>query len=300
MSIVQKLTDKGLIYPPPFVAGSVQYEVLMGSEAYGVSSADSDRDVYGFCMPPKSMVFPHLSGEIFGFGQQIKRFEQYQQHHIQDPDALGGKGVEYDFSIYSIVKYFQLCMDNNPNMLDSLFVPDRCVLSITRIGNILRDNRKKFLHKGAWPRYKGYSFSQLHKMRNKSHKGKRKKDVEKFGFDLKYAYHIVRLLNFVEQILIEGDLTLDRNREQLKAIRRGEWTLEQVESYFTQKEKSLEDVYNKSTLPWGPDEKEIKKILLYCLEEYYGDLHSCVVMPEVERETLRRIDELLGQVRHLL
>lgn len=45
-SRVQQLAKMKLITPPPFVPGSVQYEVIMGSEAYGVSSGDSDRDVY--------------------------------------------------------------------------------------------------------------------------------------------------------------------------------------------------------------------------------------------------------------
>lgn len=42
-SRVQQLAKRGLIGPPKHVPGAVQYEVLMGSEAYGVSSGDSDR-----------------------------------------------------------------------------------------------------------------------------------------------------------------------------------------------------------------------------------------------------------------
>ena len=155
-SRVQQLVKRGLISPPPFVPGSVQYEVIMGSEAYGVSSDDSDRDVYGFCVPPKAIVFPHTAGAIHGFGRQKQEFQQYQQHHIQDDEAKGGKGVEYDFAIYNIVKYFSLCMECNPNMIDSLFVPQRCVLYITKIGSMVRDARRTFLHKGVWHKLKGY------------------------------------------------------------------------------------------------------------------------------------------------
>lgn len=96
-------------------------------------------------------------------------------------------------------------------------------------------------------------------------------------YDTKYVYHIVRLLNEVEQILVEGDLDLQRNREQLKEIRRGEWTLEQVETYFENKERALEATYAASKLPHGPDEALIKKLLLECLEQHYGDLSSAVV-----------------------
>ena len=165
MSLIQRLYNRGLLNCPSYVGGSTQYEVLMGSIAYGVDSDSSDNDVYGFCIPPKDIVFPHLSGEIFGFGRQIKRFEQYQEHHVKLPDF----GKEYDFDIYNIVKYFQLCMECNPNMIDSLFVPQRCVLHSTLIGNHVRENRRAFLSKAAWPRFKGYSYQQLNKIENKSY-----------------------------------------------------------------------------------------------------------------------------------
>jgi predicted nucleotidyltransferase len=156
------LEKKKLITPPGFLIGSVQYETIMGSVAYGVSSDTSDMDIYGFCIPPKDMLFPHLRGEIPGFGRQINRFEQFQQHHIYDKES----DKLYDISIYSIIKYFQLCMENNPNMIDSLFTPQRCVLHITKIGEHIRENRKIFLHSGCWHKFKGYAFSQLHKAQN--------------------------------------------------------------------------------------------------------------------------------------
>src|SRR5260370_26518958 len=113
MSTVQQLVNQGLAKPPSWLPANIMYETIMGSVAYGVSGDTSDMDVYGFAIPPKDMVFPHLAGEIPGFGRQIKRFEQYQQHHIADKDALGGTGRVYDLTIYNIVKFFQLCMENN-------------------------------------------------------------------------------------------------------------------------------------------------------------------------------------------
>ena len=83
-----------------------------------------------------------------------------------------------------------------------------------------------------------YAYSQLAKISDNPTKqdSKRAASVEKFGYDVKAAYHVVRLLNEIEQILVEGDLDLLRNREQLKSIRRGEWTIEQLNQYFTEKE----------------------------------------------------------------
>jgi predicted nucleotidyltransferase len=272
--ILDNLYKQKLIHPPKWLLSNCSYLTTMGSQAYGVSTDDSDLDVYGFCIPPKDIVFPHLAGIIPGFGNQGERFEQWQEHHIRDPN----KAVEYDFSVYSVVKYFQLCMENNPNMIDSLFTPRQCVIHSTPVSEHMRENRKLFLHKGSWHRFKGYAYAQMAKIRNKVNASnpKRAETIAQHGYDLKFAYHIVRLLNEVEQILVEGDLDLQRNREQLKEIRRGEWTLEQVESYFESKEKLLEATYAASKLPHGPDEAVLKKLLLECMEMHYGDLGSAI------------------------
>lgn len=289
MNIVEKLKKQKLINPPKWLPNSIQYNVMMGSHAYGVSDVGSDIDVYGFCIPHKDMIFPHLSGEILGFGKQVKRFEQWSEHHIETLD--GEK--EYDFAIYSIVKYFQLCMDNNPNMIDSLFVPQRCILHSTNVGNIVRENRKLFLHKGSWHKFKGYAYSQLHKMKIKQPTGKRRERVEKFGYDTKFGYHVVRLLGEVEQILTEGDIDLERNREQLKAIRRGDWKLSDIDEYFNYKEKDLETLYTKSTLQHSPKEGSIKQLLLDCLEEHFGSLDKCIVNPSKATQALSDIQKIV-------
>lgn len=160
------LADKKLIHPPGWLEDNVMYEVIMGSMAYGVSQDSSDMDIYGWCIPPKSKIFPQLEGLIPGF-DEIQGFDQFQQHHIKDIDAVGGKGRDYDISIFNIVKYFKLLMDNNPNIIDSLFVPLDCILHSTEVGNLVRDSRRLFLHKGSFHKFLGYAHSMLHKIGNK-------------------------------------------------------------------------------------------------------------------------------------
>ena len=163
-SRVQYLAGKGLAHPPKWLPPNVHYEVMAGSVSYGVSDDCSDVDVVGFAIPPKEDIFPHLRGEISGFGKHLKRFDQYQEHHINDASTR----KEYDLTIFSIVKYFQLCMDNNPNTIDALYVPQRCVLTCTPLAQMVRDKRKMFLHKGSYHRMRGYAYSQLHKIGNKN------------------------------------------------------------------------------------------------------------------------------------
>lgn len=294
MNLIERLHSKGLIKPPPFVIGGTMYLTIMGSVAYGVSNDTSDMDVYGFCIPPKDVIFPHLRGDIPGFGTHAPRFDQFQQHHVLEKDHR----KEYDLSVYNIIKYFQLVMDNNPNMVDSLFTPQNCVLLSTKISDHIRDNRKVFLNKKCWHTFKGYSYSQMHKMRIKEpdESSKRYASIQKHGYDVKFAYHVVRLLNEVEQLMIEGDLDLQRNNEQLKSIRRGEWTMEQIEQYFVHKEKTLEEVYAKSILPERPREADVKKILLECLEERFGSLDGMIETQDHYRNILRQIQKLVEKV----
>jgi len=343
MSLIDRLHKRSLINPPHFLIHNCHYEVMMGSVAYAVNEDTSDMDVYGFCIPPKDVIFPHLKGEILGFGKQTNRFEQYQQHHIFDKELKR----KYDVQIYNIVKYFQLIMENNPNLVDSLFVPHRCVLHITKVGGMVRDERKSFLHKGSWHKFKGYAYSQMHKMDNKDLKtlvelcnkygideenltdyvilenpellkisdpqeqtffqgiyksctkdeklSGRFSSVKKFGYDVKFAYHVVRLLNEVEQIMIEGDIDLERNKEQLKSIRRGEWKIEDIREYFSKKEKELETIYLSSKLPYGPNEGKIKELLISCLEQHYGSLDQVIAKPDSLKNLLTELQNTLDK-----
>jgi predicted nucleotidyltransferase len=300
MSTLQRLTDRGLVKPPRWLPGNVQYETIMGSVAYGVSSDTSDMDVYGWAIPPRDDLFPHLRGEVPGFGTPRPRFEQCQEHHVHDLDALSGKGRTYDLTIYGIVKFFNLAMENNPNVIDSLFTSANCVLHSTRVGNLVREHRRLFLHKGAWPKFKGYAYSQLHKISSKQPQGKRAELVERHGYDVKFAYHVVRLLTEVEMILLEQDIDLQRNNEQLKAIRRGEWTEDRLRAWCAAKEAHLERAYAESTLPATPNEPRIKALLLNCLEDHYGSLEACVVNPDQAIEALRNIRAELEWVKDLL
>ena len=300
MSTLQRLTVRGLARPPRWLPNAIQYETIMGSLAYGVSSETSDLDVYGWAIPPKDDVFPHLRGEVPGFGPPRPQFQQFQEHHVRDADALGGRGRIYDLTIYGIVKFFNLAMQNNPNIIDSLFTPVNCVLHSTRVGDMVRENRKLFLHRGAWSKFKNYAYAQLHKLATKTPQGKRAELVAEHGFDTKFAYHVVRLILEVQQILMEGDIDLQRDNEQLKAIRRGDWTAEYLREWFNAKQSELERVHAESHLPAAPDEARIRSLLLNCLEEHYGRLEGCVVDPDRAVAALRGIQAELERVRDLL
>jgi hypothetical protein len=160
---------------------------------------------------------------------------------------------------------------------------------------MVRDNRKLFLHKGSYHKFRGYAYAQLHKIGTKadSSNPKRQESIEKYGYDVKFAYHVVRLALEGEQILMEHDLDIERNREVLKSIRRGEWTEEKLRKWFDEKEKHLEELYTKSDLRNTPDETAIKELLLNCLEYHYGSLDDAV-----KREV--PVEKLLSELKDIL
>lgn len=101
----------------------------------------------------------------------------------------------------------------------------------------------------------------------------------------------------IEQILTEGDLDLERNREVLKTIRNGEWTFEQVEEWFQVKEKSLESVYAESKLPYSANEENIKRLMLECMEQHYGSLSAAVSLDKNVETLLSELDQILSRYR---
>lgn len=289
-SVLRKLHRNGLVNDIKPFALNTHYEVIMGSFAYGVSSDTSDVDLYSVFTPPMEYVFPHTAGFIHRFAEPAPVYDNYQKHNL----VLDGK--TYDVNNYNIVRYVHLCMENNPNMIDSLFVPDRCIVHIDGVGDILRENRKNFLHKGICKRLKGYAYQQMKKIRTKESHGNRAELVEKYGYDTKFAYHVVRLVQQAEMVLTTGDLDLEDNRELLKSIRRGDWTLDELEAWFKKRDGELDELYLTSDLPYSPNVDMIKEIMFQCLEAHFGSL-SHVFNIEGDNQLM---SEKLSKIRKVL
>ena len=256
-----KLVEENDLTPPKWLTSRVHFEVLAGSHAFGTSNEDSDRDLVGFCMPPMEVLFPVLDGSIPGFGRQKQSFEIY------DEDHLSYRGDSWDITMFSITRFYATCMDANPTWLEALFVPEECVLFETKVGEETREHRELFLHQGAFHRFTGYASSMINKMRNKDKSRQRR---------CKYGYHAVRLVDELDEIFTEGTLTLGRCSDRHRAIRQGEWSFDEIESYVDAKEEETEELYdNGAAVPYTPDEKPIKDLLLRCLWREFGkDYHE--------------------------
>lgn len=80
--------------------------------------------------------------------------------------SADGKNDEnaVDRKLYEIRKFMKLAMENNPNVLEMLFVNKENVVFEDAFGQMLLDNAYLFPWKGAKQKFLGYAFGQKHKM----------------------------------------------------------------------------------------------------------------------------------------
>jgi predicted nucleotidyltransferase len=109
--------------------------------------------------------------------------------------------------------------------------------------------------------------ARLRHLRAKYHQAymgeKRRNLVVKHGYDTKNAAHLIRLLRMCVEFLADGEMRVYRTHdaEELKAIKRGEWSLEDVKALA---EKLFEDARiarDASPLPYGPDHRAISDLV---------------------------------------
>lgn len=287
--LLDKFAKLKLISPPPWLLANTHMVVEAGSVSYGTNNQNSDIDLFGFATPKLEMVFPAKFGYIEGLGTKPPKFERYEQQ-------FEFEGKQHDIKVLGIIHFANLCWNNNPDMLDTLFVSHEHLRHITTTGQIIRDNRHKFLSKRVYDRYRGYSFAQLNKSEKNRIEGKRLELTQKFGYDPKFLSHAVRLLYECHQILTEGNLDLKRNSDHIKAVKTGIVGLDEVKKWYGEFDIVLTKAMAASSLPDEPNELEIKKIVLACLENHYGKLENCVTLPGWEADKLRRIQSILDEV----
>lgn len=91
---------------------------------------------------------------------------------------------------------------------------------------------------------------------------------EKYGYDTKHAYHLVRLIRMCREVLMTGKVIVKRpDREELLAIRNGAWTYEKLMEFAEAEEKALDELYLTSNiLPKTADKEKLDKLCIKLVE----------------------------------
>jgi uncharacterized protein len=118
------------------------YKCRVGSHAYGMNTPTSDEDYAGIFVQPIEYFFG-----LKAFDQQVEQTE------------------EIDTTLYSLRKYANLAIANNPNVMELMFVDPSDMLLVTTEMNDLLHIRKAFLSQKCRKTYLGYAAAQLHRIR---------------------------------------------------------------------------------------------------------------------------------------
>lgn len=93
---------------------------------------------------------------------------------------------------------------------------------------------------------------------------------EKYGYDTKHAYHLVRLIRMSREIMTTGKVIVKRveDREELLAIRNGAWSFDQLMDFIEREEKLIQKIYLESSIiPSKPDMRFLSDLCQELIEE---------------------------------
>lgn len=161
------------------------FKALVGSQAQGTSTPESDRDIKGIYMQDVN--------DLISFG-----YEEFVE-------------VTKDESYYEIKRFIELLMVANPNAIEILFSPDDCVLETSPQFKLLYDNRHRFLTKKCYGSFAGYANMQINKAKGLDKKMNWEKDRFERKTPLDFCYvHMNGKTKPLTTFLKENELEQER------------------------------------------------------------------------------------------
>ena len=197
------------------------FAAVVGSRAFGLATDESDTDTRGVYVAPTTAFWSLTKPPT----------------HVEGPEP--------EWFSWEVERFCELALKANPNLLEMLHSP--IVVRQTPLGEELLELRTAFLSQLAYQTYSGYVLSQFRKIET---------DLRRVGSPKwKHVMHLLRLLLSAQELLQYGRLMVDvgRHRERLLAVRRGEWTWEQVERWRLDLHQQIDDALDRSPLPAVPE-----------------------------------------------
>jgi uncharacterized protein len=194
------------------LAGEI-LRTVVGSGVHGIAiEGTDDHDEMGvFIEPPE---------HVLGLREPLKHYV----FRTQPEGARSGPG-DTDLTIYSLRKYLRLATKGNPTALLPLYAPAESLLVVTPLGEELRALAPAMLSQRAVHRFLGYMNSQRERLVGNKGLPNRPELVARYGYDVKYASHALRLAYQGLELMRDGRLTLpmpERERERVLRVKRGD------------------------------------------------------------------------------
>ena len=181
---------------------------------------------------------------------------------------------QYDVVHYEFKKMISMLLKSNPNVMPILWLHKDHYLKTNIYGKALLNNRDLFSSKRAYNAYVGYAHGQLARVNKLKFEGymgaKRKRLVDKVGYDSKMASHSIRLLRMGYEFLDTGELTVYRTKDfqELIDIKNGKWTLDEVKSESDMLFEKTKEIYQKCDLPEKPETEKVEKLVEEIMYDY--------------------------------
>jgi len=225
----------------PWVEQRTILRGVVGSTAHGLHTDDGvdDRDEVGVCIEPLAALMGVSEFEQFIYRTAAERTGKH--------DAPSRAG-DLDLTVYSLRKWTRLALHGNPTVLLLLFLPPELCPVRLSIGGGLQELAPHFVSREAGQRFLGYLTAQKQRLlgeRGGDHGIRRPELIEKYGYDTKYAMHMVRLGIQGVEFLTTGRLTLpmaEPERSWIRSIRVGQVTQQEVLSRCGELERELKDL----------------------------------------------------------
>lgn len=232
-----------------------------GSQLHGAKvDGYDDLDIYGCFIEPPT----HILG--------IRGIDHFVWSTGSDRQKNTANDV--DVTTYSLHRWGELIMKGNPAVLHFLYAANQS--ECRDWDRDIAPHRDKFLSKNAAQQYLGFAESQRMRLtgeRGMGRHGQRPDLVEKYGFDVKFAMHYIRLLYECRELLKDQNLTLPRpepERGHLIDIRSGKYTQDQVFQVGRELNAECEALLGKSNLPEAPDKNEVSEIIASAYLRHWG------------------------------
>lgn len=153
---------------------------IVGSQAYGTSTPQSDIDYKGIYAQPTNDLIS------FNYKEQIE--------------------ISKDETLYEVRRFLQLLQSANPTVLELLYSPEDCIVERHRVYDILLRERDRFLTKQCANSFGGYAIAQIKKATalDKKMNWEASRVIRKTVLDFCYVYENGKTLSLSTYLKREG------------------------------------------------------------------------------------------------
>lgn len=303
-------------------------EYPIGSHLYGTNTPTSDTDFGGVFVADKR----YYTG--------LGKVEEVDLSVVDKKENGRNSQDAVDRKFYEVRKFVKLAMENNPNIIEQMFIPTDKLIYSTDVGFYLLQHAHIFPWAGCYDKFIGYAVSQkkkmlvkrdnmqaiiagitvlksfnpkvyvaeqmvlvqarmadfgievkdtgqhlqfgdMHVQKNDTFKqalrkleerrgkfsGRHNDFVSKYGYDTKFASHLIRLLTEGGELLRTGKLLFPlHNADEILAIKNGNLTVHEVLEYAEELEDQMRGLKEKTHLPKKPQFDKIEKCLMTVVE----------------------------------